>query len=59
MEAEIKITIKDKRVDITSNIQHDDVVMFYLIESIYQLRNRQYEKLVQCKDLGSSLKDFK
>jgi hypothetical protein len=30
--------------DVVSNIEHDDVVMYYLIESIYNLRNKQYSE---------------
>ena len=45
MNHEIKITITDeKKAEITSNIEHDDVVMFYLIEALYELRNKQYKK---------------
>lgn len=44
----IKIEIKDKNVNITTNsIEHDDVVMFWLIESIYALRNKQYSQFRQ------------
>jgi hypothetical protein len=41
---EIIITIKDGMADVVSNIEHDDVVMYYLIESIYNLRNKQYSE---------------
>ena len=47
MNAEIKIVIKDKNVEIISNIEHDDVIMFFFIEAIFQLRNKQYEKFLK------------
>jgi hypothetical protein len=42
----INITINGKTIEIKSSIEHDDVVMFWLIESIYALRNKQYKQFL-------------
>jgi len=41
---EITIQITEGKVDVISNIEHDDLVMYFLIEAIYALRNKQYKE---------------
>ena len=41
---EIKILIEPGKVEIKTTLEHDDLVMFYLIEAIYKIRNKQYEQ---------------
>lgn len=43
---EIKIITCGQRFELISNIEHDDVAMYHLIEAIYQLRNKQYEEFM-------------
>jgi hypothetical protein len=46
----ILIEIDGKKIHMTTNsIEHDDVVMFWLIESIYALRNKQYSEFLENK----------
>jgi len=43
-EAEIKITIKEGKVTLTSNIAYDDVIQFWLIKSLDKLGDKIYSK---------------
>lgn len=46
----IEIDTTTHKSNIKSTIPHDDLVMYFLIEAIYQLRNHQYDKIINMEN---------